>query len=186
MWSGCSKGEKRPRLGGDKMYYRLPESSDETALRAYIQEHYDNGETSISASLGLAASDYSEWVEKIQNNVSVGDDEWGKSLLYLCFDDMRLIGLLSIRYELPKELSEKYGDIGYGVRPSERRKGYATAMLQYALSVCKEKGMDQVVLGCYKDNLASAAAIKKNGGFLLEESDRYKEGKTSQYYLIEL
>ena len=168
------------------MYYRLPESSDETVLRAYIQEHYDNGETSISASLGLAASVYSEWVKKIQNNISVGDNEWGRSLLYLCFDEMRLIGLLSIRYELPKVLSEKYGDIGYGVRPSERRKEYATVMLQYALSVCKEKGMNQVILGCYKDNLASAAVIKKNGGFLLEESDRYKEGKTSQYYLIKL
>ena len=67
-------------------------------------------------------------------------EAWGKSLLYLCFDQNRLIGLLSIRYELPKELSEKYGDIGYGVRPSERNKGYATAMLRYALSVCKEKG----------------------------------------------
>ena len=173
-------------MGCDRMYYRLPESSDETMLRAYIQEHYDNGETSISASLGLAASGYSEWVEKIQDNVSVGDDEWGRSLLYLCFDEMRLIGLLSIRYELSKVLSEKYGDIGYGVRPSERKKGYATAMLQYALSICKEKGMDQVVLGCYKDNLASVAVIKKNSGIFLVENDRYKEGKTSQYYLIKL
>ena len=173
-------------MGCERMHYRLPKASDETMLRAYIQEHYDNGETGISASLGLAAADYSEWVKKIQNNALIGDDEWGRSLLYLCFDEMRLIGLLSIRYELPKILSEKYGDIGYGVRPSERKKGCATAMLQYALSVCKEKGMDQVVLGCYKDNLASAAVIKKNGGFLFEENDRYKEGKTSQYYLIKL
>ena len=59
-------------------------------------------------------------------------------------------------------------------------------MLQYALSICKEKGMEQVVLGCYKDNLASAAVIKKNGGFLLEENHRYKEGKTSPYYLLKL
>ena len=168
------------------MDYRLPEISDEMILREYIQEHYDNGETSISASLGLPVSDYSEWTKKIQDNADVGDNEWGKSLTYLCCDKEQLIGLLNIRYDLPKNLSEKYGNIGYGVRPSERRKGYATAMLRYALSVCKEKGMEQVILGCYKDNLASAATIEKNGGFLLAENDNYTQGKTSRYYLIKL
>ena len=92
----------------------------------------------------------------------------------------------SIRYELPENLVEVYGHIGYGVRPSERNKGYATMMLDYALSVCKEKGMDKALLGCYKDNLASAKTIQKNGGMLVEENDNYNEGRISQYYLIEL
>ena len=108
------------------MIYRLPELQDKDILQQYVQEHFDNNESSISASLGLASSDYAQWVEKIKTNALTGDDEWGKSLLYLCFDDGNFIGLLSIRYELPKALSEKYGDIGYGVRPSERKKGYAT------------------------------------------------------------
>lgn len=168
------------------MNYRLPEISDEIMLYEYVQEHYDNGETSISASLDLSVSDYSVWVEKMWNNASVGDDVWGKSLTYLCFDEAKLVGLLNIRYDLPKNLSEKYGNIGYGVRPSERRKGYATAMLRYALSICKEKGMKQVILGCYKDDFASAATIKRNGGVLFVENDNYTKEKTSQYYLINL
>ena len=49
----------------------------------------------------------------------------------------------------------------------ERKANYATEMLRYALSVCKQKGMDRVILGCYKDNLASAATIKKNGGQII-------------------
>lgn len=168
------------------MNYRLPRLNDEMILHEYLQEHYDIGESSISASLGLSSSDYSKWVRKIQHNASVGDDEWGKSLLYLCFDKIKLIGLLSIRYELPQKLSEKYGDIGYGVRPSERKRGYATDMLRYALSVCKEKGMNQAVLGCYRDNFASAATIQKNGGLLFAENDNYMNGRISQYYLIKL
>ena len=59
-------------------------------------------------------------------------------------------------------------------------------MLRYALSVCKEKGMGKVVLGCYKDNLASAATIRKNGGILTVENNNDKENKTSQYYSITL
>ena len=98
--------------------YRLPEPSDKEIIQAYIQDHFDNGENSISASLGLMVQEYNEWVQKIQNNSTTGDKDWGKSLLYLCFQEEKLIGLLSIRYELSKELSEKIGDIGYGVRPS--------------------------------------------------------------------
>ncbi|MBR6571528.1 MAG: GNAT family N-acetyltransferase [Clostridia bacterium] len=168
------------------MIYRLPEINDKAILQAYIQEHYENKENSISASLGLSSSEYSDWVEKIQRNATIGDEQWGKSLLYLCFDKSKLIGLLSIRYELPEFLTKKYGDIGYGVRPSERNKGYATMMLQYALSVCRNNGMTNVILGCYKDNIASAKTIQKNGGVLTEENDNYKEGKISEYYLINL
>ena len=168
------------------MLYRLPEMNDKSILQEYMQEHYDNNEAGISASLGLPASEYADWVEKIQRNASVGNEEWGKSLLYLCFENDKLVGLLSIRYELSENLTEEIGDIGFGVRPSERRKGYATAMLRYALSVCEEKGKDKVLLGCYKDNLASVANIQKCGGVLVAENDNYNEGRISQYYLINL
>jgi len=59
-------------------------------------------------------------------------------------------------------------------------------MLGYVLSVCMEKGMKKVILGCYKEKLASAETLKKNGGTLIAENDNYKAGRSSQYYLIEL
>lgn len=169
-----------------KMIYRLPQLSDKEILQEYVREHRQNGENGISASHALTSSDYSEWVERIQNNAAHGGDGWGRSLLYLCFDENRLVGLLSIRYELPEELENQIGDIGYGVRPSERNKGYAAAMLRHALTVCREKGMERVILGCYKDNAASARVIGKCGGLLTEESDKYSEGRVSQYFRIEL
>lgn len=168
------------------MIYRLPKLGDQELVQAYVQEHFDHGENSISASVGMLGMAFPDWVSKIHANASTGDGQWGKSLLYLCIDQGKLMGLLSIRYELPEELSQTIGDIGYCVRPSERNKGYATAMLRYALSVCKEKGMGRAILGCYKDNLASAATIRKNGGVLIEENDNYAEGRISQYYSIDL
>ena len=168
------------------MIYRLPELNDKDMLMAYVSEHRANGENSISASVGMLSGEYADWVETMHRNASLGNEEWGRSLMYLCLDDDRLIGLLSIRYELPDSLRKKLGDIGYGVRPSERNKGYATEMLRYALSVCRQKGMDRVILGCYKDNLASAATIKKNKGTLLFEVDNYNEGRISEYYSVVL
>ncbi len=168
------------------MIYRLPERSDNDMLQAYVREHFEHNENSVSASLGLLASEYSEWVEKIHRNATLGDEAWGKSLLYLCLEGEKLVGLLSIRYSLPEALTKELGDIGFGVRPTERRKGYATAMLRYALSVCKEKGMSQVLLGCYKDNAASRATILKNGGVLVDENCNYNEERISQYFAIQL
>ena len=168
------------------MIFRLPEMSDKEVLDEYVREHHDSGEDNVTASMGLSSSDYAEWVEKIRRSAAEGDAEWGRSLLYLCFEEDRLVGLLSVRYELTPELSEVIGDIGYGVRPSERRKGYATAMLRHGLSVCMEKGLDRVILGCFKDNLASAATIRHNGGVLIAENDNYEKGRTSQYFEVSL
>jgi len=168
------------------MIYRLPKIEDEGIINDYVNEHYKNGEKEISPSHGLILSEYDRWVEKINRNAVLGDEIFGKSLLLLCFDENRLVGLLSIRYELPPKLSYIIGDIGYGVRPSERNKGYATVMLKHALDVCREKGMTKVILGCFKDNIASAKTIIKNGGILVCENDNYQKGRLSQYYVIEL
>ncbi len=168
------------------MLYRLPETADEERLQSYVREHKENGEMGISASMGLGASGYADWVERMHKNARDGDENWGKSLLYLCFEKERLVGLLSIRYALPPDLAEKYGHIGYGVRPSERMKGYATAMLGHALEICREMGKKQVILGCYGDNAASNRVIRKNGGRLTAENDRYTPGRISRYYTIDL
>ncbi len=148
------------------MNYRLPTLDDYEILKDYVIEHYSNQEKSISASLGLTNMKYKDWVEKVNRNSEKADDEWGKYYLYLVFDENRLVGLLNIRFDLPDKLKELYGNIGYGVRPSERRKGYATKMLKYALQVCKEKQMKEAILGCYEYNYGSNKTIIKNGGVL--------------------
>ena len=128
---------------------------------------------------------YKEWVDKVNRNAEKADDDWGKYYLYLAFDDNgKLIGLLNIRFDLTNELREKYGDVSYGVRPSERRKGYATEMLKYALDVCKEKNMDDVILGCYENNYGSNKTIIKNKGILYRND--YEERKLSDEWCIKL
>lgn len=168
------------------MQFRLPVEADETALKEYVKEHWDGGEQGISASMGLPVMEYADWLKMIRANAESGTPEWGRSLVLVCLEGDRIIGLLSVRYELPKDLSDSIGDVGYSVRPSERRKGYATKMLEYALSVCKEHGMKKVILGCYKDNAASGATIRKCGGILIAENCNYEPGKVSQYYAIEV
>ena len=167
------------------MKYRLPTLNDYEILKEYVIEHYSNHEKTISSSLGMTNMDFTKWINKVNRNSTKADDEWGRYYLYLVFnEENKLVGLLNIRFDLSNELREKYGDIGYGVRPSERKKGYATKMLKYALDICKEKNMDYVILGCYENNYGSNKTIIKNGGVLYRTDIDYKE--LSEYWNIEL
>ena len=71
-----------------------------------------------------------------------------------------------IRHKLNESLLKNGGHIGDGVRPSERRKGYATEMIRLALEECKKIGIDRVLMVCYKDNIGSRKSIINNGGVL--------------------
>lgn len=175
------------------MEYRLATLEDKDLVQSYVEDHYSHNEKSLSASNMLTTMKYEDWVKKIHRNKEIADDVWGKSLTYLAIDNEKLVGLLNIRYTLNEYMRMKYGDIGYGVRPSERMKGYATKMLKYALLECKRLGMKEVILGCYKDNIGSAKTIIKNGGELIKEveeekiiNEYWKVKLISQYYKIKV
>ena len=168
------------------MEYRLPTLEDREALQAYLSECRNNNEQNVLLHQELFEKDYSAWVGCIERNSRDGNGDWGRSLMLLCSDDDEAVGILCIRYELSRELEAVYGNIGYSVKASKRGRGYATQMLQYALGVCKGFGLESVTLGCYKENAASAAVMKKCGGVLVVENENFTEGRTSQYYKINL
>lgn len=166
--------------------YRLPTLEDEEIIKEYVQEHYDNKEDHISASIGLTKMDYKDWVDKAHRMKTEPQGPWGKSYLFLCFFNDTLVGLINVRYEMDETYRDIYGNIGYGVRPSARQMGFATEMLKCGLRVCKEHGMPLAILGCIKENVASAKTMIRCGGQLIREGDGYKPGKINQYYQFRL
>lgn len=78
------------------------------------------------------------------------------------------------------------GNIGYSVRPSERRKGYAKWMLSQALVYCRKIGMSKVLINCLEKNEGSRRTILANGGKY--ESTIYVPGENVnlERYWIEL
>ena len=97
--------------------------------------------------------------------------------LFLCVreNDNRLIGMLQVRHRFNEYLEKYSGHIGYSVRPSERRKGYAKQMLALALPFCKDIGINRVLISCIDGNIASEKTILANGGKY--ESTIYEEGE---------
>ncbi len=101
------------------------------------------------------------------------------SSIYFLMDEYKIIyGVIDIRHELNDYLLRYGGHIGYGIRPSQRRKGYASQMLTLALPIVKELGISKALITCDKNNVGSAKTIMNNGGIL--------ENEITQRYWIEL
>ena len=99
-------------------------------------------------------------------------------------EDDCLVGMIDIRHRLNEYLMLFGGHIGYSVRPTERRKGYAKEQLRLALPYCKQIGIEKALITCYKDNIGSAKTIQANGGVL--ENELPEEGRITQRYWITL
>jgi len=97
-----------------------------------------------------------------------------------------VLGASNIRHELTPKLRREGGHIGYGVRPSERRKGYATRLLAETLKFARNRGLDRVLITCDKPNLGSAGTILRNGGILDSEEFLPDHGQIIQRYWIQL
>lgn len=160
----------------------------------FVGEFSAAGTQSIDGSGGLdrylRESTYEKWLEKLLAYIDIANPPEGKvpslTYFYVREEDERIVGMIDIRLTLNDFLRKQGGHIGYCVRPSERRKHVATAMLRDGLRVLKTIGVKDAIVTCDKDNIASAGVIKNNGGEL--EAELYSEafGALIQRYVIHL
>lgn len=102
---------------------------------------------------------YEKWLEW------VGEDRKTVQELFFLMKDNNILGAISIRYKC----AGVDGHSGFGIRPSERKKGYATKMLSLALPVMRDYGINPVIISCAKENIGSAKTIQNNSGKFIRE-----------------
>ena len=158
----------------------------EAEALAFKKEFIDNGEQTINGSELLDQMDsYDEWLKSVSDNTSpeTVNPSWVVTDTYFAFDkNDRLVGIIDLRHEL-KGFLEDFGNSGYSVRPSERRKGYATEMLRLIIERAAEIGLGKLQLSVERTNEPSVKTILKNGG-KYERSFTF-QGEEADVYMIE-
>ena len=108
----------------------------------------------------------------------------GKTFLLIRKDDNKIVGTINIRWNLSEDMLKFGGHIGYGIRPTERRKGYNKIQLYLVLLEAQKLNLDKVMLDCSVDNLGSDKTIKALGGILERcELDEVDNTMTNVYWI---
>jgi predicted acetyltransferase len=165
---------------GDKMEdlrLILPTKEYEKQAFEYIHEFIEYN-SEINGAGGLQRYDnYDEWLLKLKKDLDLANIIEGRvpanTYFLIRTMDNKIIGMINIRHKLNEILFNAGGNIGYSIRPTERRKGYGTLMLKLGLQKCKELNLNKVLVTCDKKNIASARVIQNNNGIL--ENEIYSE-----------
>ena len=107
-----------------------------------------------------------EEMVSVLHDIEIGKQEGHvpEPVYFLVNEKNRILGAVTIRHSLTERMLNTEGHIGAGIRPSERRNGYATKILELALDKMRELEIPKALVTCNEDNIGSVRAILKNGG----------------------
>lgn len=176
------------RTSPQKIHLREPDERDREQVMAYRKEFLAIGSRMDGTSALDQYDDFDAWLANVRNHEHPETVPSGHvtGTEYLALDEHEhLVGMTNLRHYLNDYLLTYGGHIGYSVRPSERKNGYATQMLRLTLGKAKERGIEKVRICCDHYNIASAKAIRANGGVLEDEAYDSLDGLLTQRYWIE-
>lgn len=154
----------------------------------FYNEWKDSGETMIPWVITKDPSNFPAMVQELldaHNGINLPDSWVPDSTYWLVTDHNRIVGVVNIRHSLTEHLFNAGGHIGYGIRPSERRKGYATKLLALSLEKAKQLNITKALVVCDEVNTASEKTILHNGG--VRDDDFIEEdGNVVRRFWIEL
>lgn len=154
----------------EKLKHEIPSLSRKEDAISYINEFYEYGSRiNGSGKLDDYLDNYEGWLKHLKWQSSVKpDEEHVPALTYFLVreSDNKIVGMLNIRLTLNNKLKNSGGHIGYGIRPTERRKGYNKINLYLGLKECKAHGITEAELWCNRSNVGSSSTMKALGGVL--------------------
>ncbi len=152
---------------------------------AWLEAHDDWGPGVHEDGFGLRPSDevtssagFAAWVARLTEDFDPAEAAGRMRCTFQWIVDTdRVLGGIALRHEF-----SELGHIGYGIRPSERRRGLATWALGRMLVEARTLGLNQVLIICAIDNIASAKTIERNGG-ILEDIRATEHGPARRYWI---
>lgn len=174
----------------DDLMLLFPSEDYLDEIRNYRQEMLENNSSMDGCGILRQTEDPVEWIEYSKNCLALESLKPGLVLAtqFICIrkSDQKLVGMIQVRHYFNDYLAEYGGHIGYSVRPSERRKGYAKWMLKTVLPYCKQLGINRVLITCLESNEASRKTILSQNGIFERTTYLKEEDETLERYWIDL
>jgi predicted acetyltransferase len=160
--------------------------------RAWLESRDEWGRGVDQDGSGLRPTDdvdspegFAAWVTRLNDKEDPAKPirgDWVHCTYRWMVEDDRVLGAIALRHELNDFLLRAAGHIGYGVRPSARRRGLATWALSETLRSAGKLGLDRVLITCDVANAASARTIERAGGVLEDVRDT-EIGRVRRYWI---
>lgn len=177
----------------ERFFLEIPTLNRKQDILDYLEENIQygsdlNGIGSIDRY--LEGMTYEEWLLELEKRKKVEYVKQinrclSKTFIVVRENDDKVIGMINIRYNISNEmLKNGASHIGYGIRPTEREKGYAKIALYLALLEEQKLGEENVLLECTVGNIGSNRTIQALGGKLEKtELDSYDNTMTNYYWI---
>lgn len=192
-WWNIWKKTNRKGFIMERFYFEIPSIERKEDAIDFIEEFINNN-SGINGTGGLDRfvknNDYEGWLEKLEKDYTMLPSEErvpARTYFLIRENDNKIVGMINIRLALNKKLKERAGHIGYGIRPTERKKGYNKINLYLGLKVCAEHEIEEVLLTASLNNPASWKTIESLGGVRFKECpDPENKEDTMVYYNIDV
>ena len=158
----------------EKFNLERPSFERKDEIIEYINEFVEyNSEINGTGGLDKIIEGYT-FEQALERCLSMEDENYAKKInrcqsktfLLIRENDNRIVGTINVRWNLTEAMKRFGGNIGYGIRPTERRKGYNKINLYLGMQEAKKLGLDRVMLDCDVNNLGSDRTLKALGGVL--------------------
>ena len=157
----------------EKFYLEVPTIERKQEAIEFVNEFNEyNSKVNGSGGLDRYVDDYEGWLVKLEEylHLTPNKDKVPAVTYFLVrSNDNRIVGMINIRLALNDYLRRGPGHIGYSIRPTERRKGYNKINLYLGLKVCREHGIDNVLMDANAVNPASWRTMEALGGKRVKE-----------------
>lgn len=155
------------------IYLEKPTLTRRKEAISFIEEYIKHNERAIgSGYLDKYYLQYVHWLtllDKYKNQETCPSNvSPGYTFFLIKKSTNKIIGITNIRTKC-KNLNMYLhgGNIGYSIRPSERKKGYGKELLRLCLQECKKLGMENVIIVTTDNNKACQKIIEANHGKII-------------------
>ncbi len=174
----------------NEFYLKNPDYTMLEDILAFRKEFLDVGDNMNGSSNLQDYSDPEQWLKSLEFSEGNTYDSQGNPPSFQCVyvngNSNSIVGMIQYRNNCNRKVIKYYGNIGYCIRPSERRKGYAKRMLSDMISKCSGVGVKKLSLVCRVENEGSRRVIVSNGGILQSIGNADSEGVIIETYKIDL